>query len=188
MNLGLEGVAQYTPHTISLGASYKFSSVLATAELRYALWHLAPNPATLVAVDLNGELLKGLGLQNQLDAAAENPDVGFVDTLSPYLGVEWWIVERFALRLGYSFHATPVPLQSGDTNLLDGNTHVVGAGVAVNFDDPLEVFARPIFLEVAVQEQLIPERRANKPATVSVPSYVYGGSVTAVTGALRYEF
>ncbi len=188
MEVGLDGVAQYTPHTFSLGATWRYESLITSAELRYALWSRAPNPATLVTMKINGNLIKATGLDGKLDAEAVNQKPGFVDTLSPYFGLEYLVVERFAVRLGYAFHATPVPLQNGDMNILDGNSHTIAGGVGVSFDDPLEIFARPIHLELAAQRLFIPERQASKSAGSNVPSYVYGGQVSSVSGALRYEF
>ena len=53
------------------------------------------------------------------------------DVLVPRVGIEWWPWPWLATRTGYEFHPTPVPAQRGVTNLLDGDRHVVSAGLGL---------------------------------------------------------
>ena len=148
----------------------------------------APDPATEMTVEMDGEMLRSLGIDETFDSKTEARSPGFSTTLEPHLGVEWLIVPSFAARLGYFFRPTPVPKQNGDTNILDGNTHALAAGLGFNFNDPLEVFAKPVHIDLAYQLMLIPERRADKGSSSDVPSYVYSGYLHNVSAAVRYVF
>lgn len=190
IDLNIAGVAHYTPHIFSLGAQYATleEKLTLAAEIRYAMWSRAPNPALTVAMDLSGDAIDSLGLADALDLATDDGSPGFSDTVAAHFGAEYKIGDRFAVRGGYFFRPTPVPRQIGDTNLLDGDTHGISLGAGFNFDDPLEVFQRPIHIHLAAQRLIIPERVAEKPAANVLPSYAYGGHVNNVSAALRYEF
>jgi len=188
LDLVMSGHVHYTPHILSLGLRWAIGPVVTSAELRYALWSQAPDPAVHVGMPLDSEIATALGLEGRFDAMSPEEPPGFSDTLEPHVGVEWYVVPRFALRLGYFFRPTPVPKQGGDTNILDGDTHSFAAGLGFNFDDPLEVFTKPVHVDLAYQFMWIPDRRADKGSTSTVPSYVYGGYAHNVTAAVRYAF
>ena len=189
IELVMEGVTHYSPDTYSLGVQYRLGSLVGTAELRYARWSTAPDPSTKVTLNVDGEALESLGLSEQFDIEGASGPPGFLDTLATHLGAEYWIVDgRFALRAGYSFRPTPVPLQRADSNILDGDTHGVSLGVGFSFDDPLEIFSHPIHIEAAAQRLVVPERQAQKEPEDPVPSYTYGGAVNELTFAVRYVF
>ena len=54
------------------------------------------------------------------------------DVLVPRAGVEWTPVPGLAVRGGASFSPTPVPEQTGETNLLDSDRVVVAAGLGLD--------------------------------------------------------
>lgn len=189
IELVMEGVSHYSPDTFSAGVQYRIGAFVGTAELRYARWSKAPDPSTKVTLNVDGQALESLGIEDQFDIEGSSGAPGFLDTLSTHAGGEYWIVERrFAVRAGYSFRPTPVPQQTGDSNILDGNTHCVSLGLAFSFDDPLEIFGNPIHIEAAGQRLTIGEREAKKDQDAGVPSYKYSGAVNAVSVAVRYVF
>lgn len=188
INLRMQGTVHYTPHTMSLGLRYQYGSLVASAELRYALWSNAPDPSVQISMGVDSEVLAALGANERFDATSTEVPPEFSDTLEPHLGVEWQIVPMFAARMGYAFKPTPVPLQNGDTNILDGDTHAFAAGLGFSFSDPLEVFSKPVHIDLAYQFLYVPERRANKSSNSDVPSYVYSGYAHNVTAAVRYVF
>lgn len=188
LDVQMRGHVHYTPHILSLGLRWAIGPVITSAELRYAMWSRAPDPAVQVSMTMDSEVATALGLEGRFDAKSEEQSPGFSDTLEPHVGVEWYIVPRFALRLGYFFRPTPVPKQNGDTNILDGDMHSFSAGLGVNFNDPLEVFTKPVHIDLAYQFGYLPERRADKGDTSAVPSYVYAGYLHSVTAAVTYAF
>lgn len=188
ININMKGVVHYSPHIFTLALQYAVGPVIASAELRYALWSRAPDPYVHVNMTTESDVLAALGAEGRFDADSGERPPGFKDTLEPHVGVEYWIVPRFAVRLGYSFRPTPVPLQTGDTNILDGDTHAFAAGIGFSFHEPLEIFTKPVHIDLAYQFLLIPERRADKAAAGEVPAYVYSGHANHVTAAVRYIF
>ena len=74
------------------------------------------------------------------------------------------------------------------SNILDGNTIGIAAGVGFNFDDPLEVFQSPVNIDFATQAQFLLPREAIKEATDPVPSYSYSAKMVGLTIVVRYDF
>ncbi len=65
-------VVQYNPHQLVWGLSYTFEepNLLLSADLEWALWAEAPDPAVDSRIDAGGELLEGTGLAGALDTPA----------------------------------------------------------------------------------------------------------------------
>jgi long-chain fatty acid transport protein len=188
LGLDIRGVAHFSPHTFSSGVEFSKDNLTLTADVRYALWSSAPNPAVSVAVDLKGDVAESLGLAKALATKTDDVNPGFVDTLTPHVGLEYRITERVAVRGGGFFRPTPVPLQNEDTNILDGNTLGIAGGIGALFDDPLEVFSKPLQIHFALQRLFVTERTAEKGKSNPVPSYTYGGHLNSMAVAVRNEF
>jgi long-subunit fatty acid transport protein len=191
--LSISGYNHFTPHTFTAGAAWDPLEQLTVAlDLSYQRWSAAPSPHTRIVVDMSGATLEALGLDEVLDLDTQDLDPsspGFEDTLSVRLGVEYRLDERWAARGGLSFRPTPVPLQTQlRTNILDADAVGVSAGIGWSFEDPLELFARPLILDVALQGLWYLNRTAQKADTDPVPSYEYGLRVFGTSVALRYDF
>lgn len=189
--LDVKGVSFYTPHEFVLGGKWDLPmlpELTVTADVEYAMWSKAPNPASSVTVRLGGDLVDGLGLGKAfaLDSADQSP--GFEDILIPRIGAEYRVGERFAIRGGYVLRPTMTPRQNGMTNLLDCTTHQASVGLGVNFVDPLEILADPVQVNVAFQRGFMVGREAEKSATNEVGPYSYGGATTLFSGNVRFEF
>lgn len=184
------GVAHFTPHTVAFGAAWDITDELTVAlDGEWQHWSSAPSPYVNVVMDLSGPVLDGLGLGTALDVNSPKQEAGFADTVSARLGVEYRVSKRFQARLGGFYRPTPVPKQNvAGTNLLDNTALGLSGGVGFNFDDPLEIFAHPIQIDVAAQGQFILEREALKDAVDRVPSYTASGRVGGVTASVRYDF
>ena len=70
----------------------------------------------------------------------------------------------------------------------DGDTLGVTGGIGFSFSDPLEVFAEPIIIDLAVKGLWLLPREARKQETDDVPSYQYSMRVLGTTAAVRYNF
>lgn len=187
----VSGTVHYSPHVFTLGAQWRvIDPLLLTLEARFALWSRAPDPTVNVHLNLDSEveMLQDI-LGENFDATGKGRRPQFANTLSLRAGAEYWFVEEaFALRAGYAFSPTPVPLQNGSTNLLDGDRHTASIGAGLFFHDPLDIFKEPIAFEVAYQMHIIPERKATKKESASVASYRYSGLINAVSATIRYAF
>lgn len=84
------------------------------------------------------------------------------DVWTPRVGVEQRLGEVVVLRAGYSFEATPVPPQVGDTSYLDADRHVLAAGAGVELEPWL---GWPLTADVFGRTHLGTEQRATKDPT-----------------------
>ena len=144
LDLDIAADTLFDPHTFVLGASWSSTGKKGVVtsvglELGYALWRLYKGP--YVAVDsylpLVGELKGDL------------PDIQFKDSLAVRAGVEHWFTlpktMRLALRGGVGFETSPVPMQHGRTNMLDGHKLALSLGFGLDLG---RVFSRRVWMDV----------------------------------------
>jgi hypothetical protein len=189
LDLNIEGYAHWSPNIFIFAARYDYGGLTITAEADYERWSTAPSPYASVQAQVGGQAIDALGLGNALSLSTQdNVPLGFQDIVIPRVGIEYRLTSRFVARAGYYFRPTPVPIQTQYTNILDGPTHCLSAGLEVNFDDPLEIFEKPIRLLAGFQGLLVESRFADKPSDSVVPSYGYGGKVGIASVAVHYDF
>jgi long-chain fatty acid transport protein len=150
--------ALYTPQQLELGLAWSPSSDWTIAgEVLWNRWSQFPDPALRIDLELTIPVLPIVFT----DSLVRDP--GFRDTVSGRLGVEvrvaTWSVADLALRGGYSFEPSPAPEQTGDTNLLDNDRHILSAGIGSSFN---ELFGRalphPLRVDGYTQAQLFSGR------------------------------
>ncbi len=193
LNLTVSGTNHFTPHTVNAGVAWDVLPELTlTLDGNYELWSRAPSPYVRIQVDLSGDTLAALGLDEAMDLDTREVDPlspGFQDTVTARLGAEYRVTDRLTARGGLSYRPTPVPRQTQPlSNILDSDTIGVAGGIGFAFDDPLEVFSAPLIIDLAVKGLWLLPREAQKQATDEVPSYRYSMRVLGVTAALRYDF
>ncbi len=193
MRLSMAGVALYTPLSVSAGLAWEVgdSGWTVAADATWARWSEAPDPAPRLEIDLGGELLEGVGLEDAVDVGTRARPVppGFSDTVTPRLGVECRVSEALAVRAGWFFLPTPVPLQTGPTNYVDPHVHVASLGAALTFPDPLRAGRRPLTVEAAAQwAQHLPRRADKADPADPVGDWEARGSVLTVVTALRFDY
>lgn len=186
----VQGVTHYTPHTLSFGASWDILKDLTVSlDGEWMNWSAAPSPYVDLSIDLSGDTLKALGLEDALDIKSPSQKAGFADTFGGRIGIEYRLTDRFAGRVGAFYRPTMVPRQSAPgSNILDADTLGLAAGLGFNFPDPLEILLSPITIDLAFQTQILFSREAAKEATDPVPSYTYTAKVYGGTIAIRYDF
>jgi long-subunit fatty acid transport protein len=186
----VEGYTHYSPHSFNLGMAWDVTDDFTlTAEAQYQMWSRAPSPYVSINLDLSGDVLAALGLDTALDLQSPTQRPGFVDTMTGRIAAEFRLSKRFAARGGAIYRPTHVPKQSVPlTNVLDGTAIGAAVGLGFNFDDPLEIFAAPITIDLAAAGLFMLGREAIKEPTDVVPSYRYGGRVLGVTAAVRYDW
>lgn len=162
LGLTVGGTVLYTPHTINLGASYRVESIGLTAsvEVDYQLWSRAPDPSPAVGIDVGGGVLEAFGLGSALDIGTDQPpiDLGFRDTLTPRIGLEWEAAEWTRLWAGYFYRPTPAPRSTGPFNYLDNDVHAFSLGAAFTFNDPFTDETRPISVQLGSSLGWLPRR------------------------------
>jgi long-subunit fatty acid transport protein len=186
----IEGVTHYSPHTFNLGIAWDVTDEFTLSlDGSYQMWSRAPSPYMHIKIDLSGDVLKALGLDQALDLESPDQNPGFQDTISGKIGAEYRLNKRFSARAGGFYRPTHVPRQNvPGTNILDGNTVGGTVGVGFNFDDPLEIFAAPITIDLAAMAAAVLPRETLKEPTDTVPSYTYSAKVFGLSAAVRYDF
>lgn len=190
LQFNITGTTLYSPHTIQFGAAVDVLPELTLSlDGEWQKWSDMPTPYTNLHIGLNGEVLKGLGLDKAFDINSPDQPPGLKDTFNVRFGAEYRITERVAARLGGFYKPTPVPKQDTQgTNILDCDAVGVAAGMGFAVDDPLEIFQAPVHIDLAAQGQFLLGREAKKDDTDSVPSYKYSATVYGLTASVRYDF
>ncbi|MBF0224558.1 MAG: outer membrane protein transport protein [Desulfobacterales bacterium] len=84
---------------------------------------------------------------------------------------------------GYQFVPSPVPEQTGASNYLDCDRHIVSFGCGAEFKDPFGIVLNPIGISFAFQDQYLPERKINKED--SSYNYTVNGNVMSCYFSLK---
>ena len=188
LNITAGGTVLYTPHTVSLAATWTPTDALSVGlDLRYELWSLAPSPAFAVtlASPKDGSLLGGFITDPN---STRQPNLAFSDTLTATLGAQYRVPETgLTLRASYGFRPHYGPPPTADAHYLDSNTHLLGAGLSWHFADPLQVFPQGLRLEAGVHAQIQPDQ-ASSVAGDPVGQLTYGGAVLAASLALKFQY
>jgi long-chain fatty acid transport protein len=124
-----------------------------------------------------------------------NPAAEFKDVFVPRLGVERtspqdgrWL-KRIAYRLGYLWHPSPVPDQTGDSNFADNDRHSFTSGLGFGFRNPWRDESL-VDLDLFFQYNHLRERVTTKvsAANVGAPGYRSGGSILLYGAGLSLRF
>jgi long-chain fatty acid transport protein len=186
--IGVTNTTYYSPPRISLGLAFdRVRDLTLAADLTVSLWSRQPDPAADIQVlldlqKLNPSLVRG--------TTASAP---FADTVTNRIGAEYRFhpspAIALAARAGYVYEPTPVPAQTGATNYMDSDKHVVTAGVGLTVDGDGEVVKRPVSLDAFTQVHLLERRLVTKSDVASaVPPYWFDGTicVLGLSGTLRF--
>jgi long-chain fatty acid transport protein len=130
---------------------------------------------------LSVELPPGLdlGIPEMIGGTAPIP-MRLHDIVVPRIGVEWdalhtsqWLVQ---LRAGYVYEASPFPVQSGATNVVDSSRHSVSHGVGARLLEAGRRFPGHLNFDAYLLYAHVSERDHNKLSVVDpVGDYRAGG-------------
>lgn len=191
IGLAFSGTVLYTPESFNLGAAYAIDAIdlRVTGEVSYVRWSKAPDPSIDISLDLEGRALEGLGLDERLDIGSGAPvDLRFRDVAVWRIGLEHRIDETLVVRGGYTWRPSPAPLPDGAFNYIDGDAHVVGTGLGVTFNNPLEAEGNPAHVDLAWQGTVMTEQAVRKQAGGDpVGDYTAGGLVHALSVSFRHD-
>ena len=175
------GPAYGTPHLLAAGAVWRAGPRMTVATdlswIGYA--HLGQASPTVTILDADGRASRSFAV----------PSPEFVNVLSPRAGVEWLPQPWLALRGGYGYHPTPVPPQRGETNLLDGDRHIVAAGVGWRLPSLGAWGPSEVHLDACLQLQIVDDVAWEKEAILvgnpGYPTLQAGGQVVSAGLGLR---
>lgn len=177
--------ALYTPQQLEAGVAFTpRDGWTVAAEVLWNRWSRFPDPSLAINLDLAIPVLP----ITFTDSAVHDPR--FHDTVSARVGVEGpvvaWPGAELLARLGYQYEPTPAPQQTGDTNFLDSNRHVVSTGVGVALR---EVFGSrlpaPLHVDAYAQVQILEDRLHHKSSDVPADN---PGFPTVRGGGDLYQF
>lgn len=194
LNLEIRGVSLYTPHQLTLGASYETPVALTvSAELGWAMWSLAPSPAVVVHTALDDSAIVGNHAGAPIDdlIQVDSPaiDTGARDILTPRIGLEWVANDLITVRAGYAFRPTPLPAPVHETNFVDSPAHTSSLGASFTFADPLEHHRKPLTVGIALQWTYLEQRIVDKPDPDDpVGDYTAGGSIFNLGVDFSHDF
>ena len=184
------GSTHYTPNVMTAGLAVDpVESLTLAVDVAWEQWSRAPSPYVDLQLDLSGDTLHALGLDEVLDLQSPRTPPGFADTVGVKAGAEWRAGSHLALRAGGFYRPTMVPGQdAAGTNTLDGNRVGGALGVGVSGRDPLGVLEGTLHLDLGLQGSALLPREARKDETDSVPAYRYALNVWAAQLGIRYLF
>ncbi len=153
----------YLPEQWVLGAAYHPTPRWTLgADLQLVRWSGYESPvsrsSTVLEVEVPGNLV-------DIPASPKPSKViapGFSDRLVPRVGAEVRLPVATAvelpLRLGYALERSPVPAQTGLTNFVDADRHLLSAGAGVAWLRPGAWLPGALTLDLHSQLSLLPER------------------------------
>jgi hypothetical protein len=149
--LNVSGVAHYEPLRLDAELSRAFGAVRLLLGGRYERWSDFPGWVGPTVVCPAGVAC----------GTAEPPAPGYTDVFAPRVGIEASLDARpveLALRGGYSFVPTPIPVQTGASNSFDAARHALGLGYRVGFARRV----LPLSFEGALRLDLLADRTHDK--------------------------
>ncbi|MBP7125557.1 outer membrane protein transport protein [Myxococcota bacterium] len=131
----------FTPHQVAIGVSWKRPRWTLAADLTWSAWHRYRHSSPWVR--LYSSVAEGQVTQEQ-----EVPSVGFHDAWTVRVGGEARPHPAVVIRAGFGFVQSPVPAQTGATNLLDGDRFTGSLGLG--FDGAGILHPVPITVDLAL--------------------------------------
>lgn len=195
----VEGVSLYTPDQLALGLGWESApapepGVSIELGLTMERWSAAPPAGARFVLRVDDSGVRpptdpSDTPESLIDVEGSRTPLGAVDTWSPRAGFEWRPSSTIALRAGWFFRPTPLPVPVYQTNTLDADAMVFSLGAGVLFGDPLGAQSEPLGLDLTVQLTSIGERQVIKDPTAGSPqgAYTHGGHIWHVSLDLRHD-
>ncbi|MBU0551101.1 hypothetical protein KKF91_07655 [Myxococcota bacterium] len=192
MDVLLKGVVLYHPHTFNVGLAYDLAAwgLLISADMSYALWSRAPDPAPFFEFNMEGDALAGLGLEERLDIhSGPAIDLYFRDVAQWQFGLEHRPFDVARVRAGYAYRPSPAPVPTGPYNYIDNDAHILSLGLGLRYPDPLEIRRNPIQLDVVYQLTRMAEVTVRQDAGAQdlVGDFTAGGAIHSVGITFLHE-
>jgi long-chain fatty acid transport protein len=193
--LSSSSVAVFLPQQAVLGAAWRPREDLTlVADVTWIDWSAYRNPTAQLRTRLDVQIPPGLGnfMVPATPPAQQALEADFRDTLVPRVGFEWRApvaAHTLALRGGYRYDPSPVPDQTGATNFMDANRHVLSAGAGLTVRGLRPVLGGALVFDVHADLQLLERRVVLKENPADpVGDYVLGGQVFNLGATLATTF
>lgn len=174
--LATRTIDAFQPQQVIAGFSFQLIQRLhVNLDVGWVNWAAYESPTAQTTAHLEAELPPGVNIELPEDPKAVDvlpPE--FQNRFVPRLGLEYLLAfgsERkvngrdkpakaveIPLRAGYSFEATPVPPQTGQTNFVDTDRHTFSVGTGVVFNAPFAILPGALRLDAHAAYSVLPER------------------------------
>ncbi len=157
LNIDLSSSLLYTPAQVVIGFAHRSEDLTVAVDLSWNDWSGYQPPTLELLLDVTIPVVP-IDLKN-----AFNADPHTKDTFMPRIGAEYRVWHDAAndgwLRGGYAYEPTPFPEQTALTTYLDGDRHLLSAGVGVTLRE-LPIFGAltensAVRLDAAIQYDVI---------------------------------
>lgn len=187
-------VNAFIPRQVVVGASIRRVERLTVAlDVTWVNWAAYESPISRTRTILDVQNIPaGFELPpNPKPTGKVDPD--FRNRLVPRIGVEYRLpIQRqldVPLRAGYVFEHSPVPPQTGRTNFVDNDRHVLSLGTGLVWDEPGELLPGNLRFDTHVQWAILPTRVTEKEnAADYVGDFRAGGTQLGVGATLSLGF
>ena len=200
VGLGLQTntIDSFLPQQVVAGSSFQITDDLrANVDLTWVNWSAYVPPVTQINTQLNIPPPKGgwpAGIQPPTQPAPITIlPISMSDRIVPHVGIEWRAIaqptwEGF-LRGGYEFDKSPIGAQTGQTNYVDSDRHVISTGVGVRLLHPGEVLPGDVRFDIHAQLSVLPDTTIQKQdASDLVGNYTAGGHIWNLGGTATVGF
>ncbi len=165
-----------SPAQTTLGASYiPAENLLLSLDVSFVDWSNYTPPWANVTGEKIIPLVAG--------------EANLKDTILPKFGVEYTLLDdKLGLRGGYIFRQSPVPEQSGTSNLIDSDTHIISIGAGYGFT--IMGVPKAIEIDLHFQYHLMTERETVKydRTNPAYPGFTASGNVYNAGITLKFNF
>jgi long-chain fatty acid transport protein len=165
-----------SPAQTTLGASFlPVENILLSLDVSFVDWSNYTPPWANVTGEKISPLIAG--------------EAKLKDTILPKFGIEYTLFNnRLALRGGYIFRQSPVPDQTGTSNLIDSDTHIFSCGAGYGFT--VSGIQKAIEIDLHFQYHLMTERETVKydEANPVYPGYTASGNVYNAGITIKFNF
>ncbi len=151
----------FVPRQVVLGTSTKpIDHLHVNLDVVWVEWSAYKSPVSHTVTTLDVPLAQSLLPPPTKPSPRTNPH--FSDRFVPRIGVEYGFQLskqlELPVRAGYVFEKTPVPDQTGSTNFVDNDRHVVSLGAGFVLKDPGAVLPGNLRFDVDAQLSVLPTR------------------------------
>lgn len=174
VDIRFTGHTMFVPEEVTLGAAYDVTEALTLSfDIEWAHWARMRNPYLKLIVD---GLHDTFPLFKDVDLNPEDPDCR--DIWIPRIGAEYRMELtgnlQAAWRAGYHYRRSPLPYQTGESNLMDNDRHVYSAGVGLHFASMFgHRFKHPQILNLHMAYNHMPRRKHYKDSDVPASNEGY---------------
>jgi long-subunit fatty acid transport protein len=196
--LRTDTVDSFLPQQVVAGESWRVTPDLkANLDVTWVNWSAYVPPVTQISTELSVPPPQGGFPAGIRPPTAPAPitvlPIVMHDTLVPHVGVEWRAMARPSwegfVRGGYEYDKTPIAPQTGPTNYVDRDRHVISTGVGVRVIHPGAVLPGDVRFDVHGQLSVLPTATTVKsdPSDL-VGDYTAGGHIWNVGASATVGF